>query len=396
MTLVSARTAQRTHVFTESVIREMTRVAHLHNAINLSQGFPDFAAPDLLKDAACRAIQEDVNQYAITWGSPRLRDALVMKYRDWYGIEVEGDRQITVTCGATEAMASVMLAVIDPGDEVIVMEPFYENYGPDAVLCGATPVYLTLEPPNYELDADRLRSLITRRTRAIVVNTPNNPTGRVLGQGELETLASVCREHDLLAITDEIYERILYEGEHIPLATLDGMQDRTIIVSGFSKTFSVTGWRVGTIIAPPELTEAIRKVHDFLTVGAPAPLQEACAVGLESLGEDYYSDMTRKYRERREVLVHALHDAGFRCRTPEGAYYVLADFSDISREDDDTFARRLTREGGVATVPGSSFFRSDRNGKVGGQNLVRFVFCKKMETLHEAADRLRRFAGRGA
>jgi aminotransferase len=396
MTLVSARTAQRTHVFTESVIREMTRVAQLHNAINLSQGFPDFAAPDLLKDAACRAIQEDVNQYAITWGSPRLRDALVMKYRDWYGIEVEGDREITVTCGATEAMASVMLAVIDPGDEVIVMEPFYENYGPDAVLCGATPVYLTLEPPNYELDADRLRSLITPRTRAIVVNTPNNPTGRVLGQGELETLASVCREHDLLAITDEIYERILYEGEHIPLATLDGMQGRTIIVSGFSKTFSVTGWRVGTIIAPPELTEAIRKVHDFLTVGAPAPLQEACAVGLESLGEDYYSDMTRKYRERREVLVHALHDAGFRCRSPEGAYYVLADFSDISREDDDTFARRLTREGGVATVPGSSFFRSDGNGKVGGRNLVRFVFCKKMETLHEAADRLRRFAGRGA
>jgi aminotransferase len=395
MTLVSARTAQRTHVFTESVIREMTRVAQLHNAINLSQGFPDFAAPDFLKDAACRAIQDDVNQYAITWGTPRLRDALVTKYRDWYGIEVEGDRQITVTCGATEAMASVMLAVIDPGDEVVVMEPFYENYGPDAVLCGASPVYLTLEPPDYAVDGDRLRALITPRTRAIVVNTPNNPTGRVFTLDELETIASVCREHDLLAITDEIYEKILYDGEHVPLATLDGMRERTIIVSGFSKTFSVTGWRVGTIIAPADLTEAIRKVHDFLTVGAPAPLQEACAAGLESLGDDYYEDMIRKYRERREVLVGALGDAGFRCRAPEGAYYVLADFSELSGEDDDTFARRLTREAGVATVPGSSFFHRDGNGPAGGRNLVRFVFCKKMETLEEAADRLRRFAGRG-
>src|SRR5688572_2156130 len=219
MTLVSARTAQRTHVFTESVIREMTRVAQLHNAINLSQGFPDFAAPDFLKEEACRAIMGDVNQYAITWGTPRLRDALVRKYSDWYGIEVEGDREITVTCGATEAMAAVMLAVIDPGDEVIVMEPFYENYGPDAVLCGAAPVYLTLEAPGYEIDGDRLRSLITPRTRAIVLNTPNNPTGRVFTRDEMETIASVCREHDLLAITDEIYERILYQGEHIPLAT---------------------------------------------------------------------------------------------------------------------------------------------------------------------------------
>jgi aminotransferase len=395
MTLVSARTAQRTHVFTESVIREMTRVAQLHDAINLSQGFPDFPAPQFLKDAACRAIQDDVNQYAITWGTPRLRDALVRKYRDWYDLEVEGDRQITVTCGATEAMAAVMLAVIDPGDEVIVMEPFYENYGPDAVLCGASPVYLTLEPPEYGLDGDRLRGLVTPRTRAIVVNTPNNPTGRVFTRDELETIASVCREHDLLAITDEIYEKILYEGEHVPLAALEGMAERTIIVSGFSKTFSVTGWRVGTIIAPPDLTEAIRKVHDFLTVGAPAPLQEACAAGLETLGDDYYSGMIGQYRERREVLVQALRDAGFRCAPPQGAYYVLADFSDLSQEDDHTFAHRLTREGGVATVPGSSFFRGDGNGKLGGQNLVRFVFCKKMETLSEAADRLRRFAGRG-
>jgi aminotransferase len=392
MSVVSTRTARRTHVFTESVIREMTRVAQLHDSINLSQGFPDFPASQFLKDAACRAIQDDVNQYAITWGTPRLRDALVAKYRDRYGIGVEGDREITVTCGATEAMAAVMLAVIDPGDEVVVMEPFYENYGPDAVLCGATPVYLTLEAPDYVLDGDRLRSLITPRTRAIVVNTPNNPTGRVLRREELETLASVCLEHDLLAITDEIYEHILYEGEHVPLASLEGMRDRTIIVSGFSKTFSVTGWRVGTIIAPPDLTEAIRKVHDFLTVGAPAPLQEACAAGLESLGEDYYQGMIDGYRERRDVLVGGLQSAGFRCRAPEGAYYVLADFSDISAEDSDTFSRRLTRDAGVTPVPGASFFR----GEGGGQNLVRFVFCKKPDTLREAADRLRRFAGRGA
>ena len=396
MTLVSTRTAQRTHVFTESVIREMTRVAQLHNAINLSQGFPDFPAPDFLKEAACRAIMADINQYAITWGTPRLRDALVRKYRDWYGLEVVGDREVTVTCGATEAMASVMLAVIDPGDEVIVMEPFYENYGPDAVLCGAAPVYLTLEAPNYELDVDRLRSLITPRTRAIVVNTPNNPTGRVFNREEMEALASICVEHDLLAITDEIYEKILYEGEHIPLAAMDGMRERTIIVSGFSKTFSVTGWRVGTIIAPADLTQAIRKVHDFLTVGAPAPLQDACAAGLEVMGDDYYSDMIEKYRERRGILLRALQDTGFRCQAPEGAYYILADFSDLSSQDDVTFAKQLTREGGVATVPGSSFFRSDGNGKVGGQNLIRFVFCKKLETLHEAADRLRSFAGRGA
>jgi aspartate/methionine/tyrosine aminotransferase len=392
MTLVSTRTARRTHAFTESVIREMTRVAQVHGAVNLAQGFPDFPAPPSLKDAACRAIQADVNQYAITWGTPRLRDALVRKYRDWYGIEVEGDREVTVTCGATEAMASVMLAAIDPGDEVIVMEPFYENYGPDAILCEARPVFLTLEPPDYRLDRERLRGLITPRTRAVVLNTPNNPTGRVFDRDELEAVASLCREHDLLAITDEIYEHILYEGEHVPLATLEGMRERTVIVSGFSKTFSVTGWRVGTIIAPPDLTEAIRKVHDFLTVGAPAPLQEACAEGLETLGADYYEGMVASYREKREVLVRGLQQAGFGCRAPEGAYYVLADFSRLSGEDDQTFSRRLARDAGVAPVPGSSFFRSEG----GGRNLVRFVFCKQTATLEEAADRLVRFAAAGA
>jgi aspartate/methionine/tyrosine aminotransferase len=291
MTLVSSRTARRTQVFTESVIREMTRVAQVHGALNLAQGFPDFPSPEVLKEAACQAIRDDINQYAVTWGAPRLRDAIVSKYLRRYGMQIEGDREITVTCGATEAMAAVMLAVIDPGDEVIVMEPFYENYGPDAILCEAVPVYLTLEPPDYALDLDQLRSLISPRTRAIVINTPNNPTGRVFSREELEGVAAICREHDLLAITDEIYEHIIYEGEHVPLAALEGMRERTIVISGFSKTFSVTGWRVGTIIAPPDLTNAIRKVHDFLTVGAPAPLQEACAVGLEVLGDDYYQKM---------------------------------------------------------------------------------------------------------
>ncbi|SVB42551.1 uncharacterized protein METZ01_LOCUS195405, partial [marine metagenome] len=292
------RTANRTHSFTESVIRDMTRVAKEHNAINLAQGFPDFPAPQLLKDAACDAINADINQYAVTWGTASMRDALVRKYQEWYGMAVEGDKEITVTCGGTEGMASVMLGVINPGDEVIILQPFYENYGPDAILCEAKPVFLTLEAPDFRLDPDRLASLITDKTRAIVVNTPNNPTGRVLDQQEMDAIAHLCIKHDLLAITDEIYEHIYYEGKHIPMATIDGMKDRTITLSGLSKTFSVTGWRIGTVIAPPDLTKAIRKVHDFLTVGAPAPLQEACAIGLNDLGEDYYTSMINDYSKR--------------------------------------------------------------------------------------------------
>ena len=280
MTPDPLRTARRTHGFTESVIREMTRVAREHGAVNLAQGFPDFPAPAVLKEAACQAIRDDVNQYAITWGAPRFREALERKYRDWYGMEVDGARELTVTCGATEAMVAVMLSIVDPGDQVIVLEPFYENYGPDAILSDARPVFLPLEAPGYRLDPDRLRSLVTERTRAIVLNTPNNPTGRVFDAEEMEAVAEICRSRGILAITDEIYEHILYEGRHVPLATLDGMRERTITISGVSKTFSVTGWRIGTILAPPELTGAIRKVHDFLTVGAPAPLQEACAVGV--------------------------------------------------------------------------------------------------------------------
>jgi len=381
-------TAHRTHGFTESVIRGMTRLANEHGAINLAQGFPNFAAPEVLKEAAARAIRDDVNQYAITWGAKRLRDALVAKYAEWYGLRVDPETEVTVTCGATEAMASALLAIVDPGDEVIVFEPFYENYGPDAILCGAKPVYVPMAA-GAELDLDRLAAAFSRRTRAIIVCTPNNPTGRVLSRRELEAIADLCRRHDAYAVTDEIYEHIYYAGRHIPIATLDGMQERTITISGASKTFSVTGWRIGTIVAPAAATDAIRKVHDFLTVGAPAPLQEAVAIGLETLGPEYYRGLAADYRARRDLLCGALAAAGFRCTPPEGAYYVLADFSAISELPDDAFARWLTCEAGVAPVPGSSFFSRPELGR----KLVRFAFCKTEEQLSEAGERLGRIGG---
>lgn len=385
-------TARRTNSFTESVIREMTRVAREAGALNLAQGFPDFPAPDALKRAACRAIQDDHNQYAVTWGSPRLRNALSAWYERRYGMEVDPDTEVTVTCGATEAMASIFLALFDPGDQVVVPEPYYENYGPDAILAGADPLFLTLDRPGYALEADRLREILTPETRAIVLNTPNNPTGRVFTVEELTAVAQLCREHDLLAITDEIYECMVYDGSHHPLATFPGMRERTITVSGISKTFSVTGWRVGTIVSPPSLTGAIRKVHDFLTVGAPAPLQEAAAFAYGEMGEDYFVDLLEGYRSRRDLLVEGLRDAGFGCTPPQGAYYVLADFSEMSDADDRTYAMDLATHGGVATVPGSSFFHSPEAGR----SLVRFTFCKELATLEGAVERLRAFAVAGA
>jgi aminotransferase len=385
------RVADRTLGFTESVIREMTRIAREVGALNLAQGFPDFPAPSLIKEAGVRAIQQDVNQYAVTWGSPNHRAALERKYARFYGMEVDGDRELTVTCGATEAMAAVMLAVVNPGDEIIVPEPFYENYGPDAVLCGASPRFLTLQAPEFRLERGPLEALITPRTRAIVVNTPNNPTGRVFDASEMQILADVAQAHDLLVVTDEIYEHIVYDGEHIALATLPGMRDRTIVVSGASKTFSVTGWRIGTIVAPADITDAIRKVHDFLTVGAPAPLQEACAVALDELGDDYYEGLVRDYRARRDTFVGPLEEAGFRFAQPEGAYYVLADFSDLSDLDDTAFSHYLARNAGVIPVPGSSFFSEPADG----HHLVRWAFCKRLETLEEAGRKLLAFARAG-
>jgi len=382
-------TARRTHGFTESVIRGMTRIANEHGAINLAQGFPNFPAPEILKEAAIRAIRDDINQYAITWGTKRLRDALARKYAEWYGMSVDPETEIVVTCGGTEAMASALLAIVDPGDEVIVFEPFYENYGPDAILCEARPVYVPLVA-GQELDLDRLAAAFSSRTRAIIVCTPNNPTGRVLTRRELEGVAALCQRHDAYAVTDEIYEHIYYEGQHIPIATLDGMRERTITISGASKTFSVTGWRIGTVVAPPQASDAIRKVHDFLTVGAPAPLQEAVAAGLETLGADYYETLAREYRARRDVLYDGLISAGFRCEPPEGAYYILADFSALSELPDDQFARWLAAEVGVASVPGSSFFSRPEMGRA----LVRFAFCKSLDVLNAAAERLATCSGK--
>lgn len=384
----ASRTARRTRGFTESVIRDMTRVARVHGAINLAQGFPDFPAPELLKEAACRAIRSDINQYAITWGSRSLREALAAKYRRFYGLDLDPEREITVTCGATEAMVATMLALVNPGDEVVVLEPFYENYGPDAILSGASPRHLRLEPPDFRLDPGRLAELVGPGTRALILNTPNNPTGRVFHRDEMEGIARLARARDFVVVTDEIYEHIVYEGEHVSMASLDGMRERTVTVSGLSKTFSITGWRIGTVVAPPDLTDAIRKVHDFLTVGAPAPLQEACAEGLDSLGEGYYGDLVRDYRERREILVQALQAAGFRCSAPEGAYYVMADYSELGDIPDHAFARTLARDAGVAAVPGSSFFRDEASDR----RILRFAFCKRAETLREAGERLRRYA----
>jgi aspartate/methionine/tyrosine aminotransferase len=383
VTIARRLRAARTATFTESVIREMTRLANQHEAINLAQGFPDFPMPTPMKDAACAAIHGDINQYAITWGSPALRLAIAEKYRRWYEMEVDPEREITVTCGATEAMASVFLALFDPGDEVVILEPFYENYGPDAILAAASPVFVPLETPDWRLDPARLRAAFSSRTRAIVVNTPHNPTGRVLTKEEISLIAELCIEHDAWAITDEIYEHIRYAGGHHPIATWPGMRERTVTISGLSKTFSCTGWRIGYAIAPAEQSQAIRKVHDFLTVGAPAPLQAAGAVGM-AFGPDYYNQIALEYRARRDIIVKALEEAGFRFSIPEGAYYVLTDFSDLSSLPDDEFSRWLTREIGVAPVPGSSFYHDPSLGR----RMVRFAFCKRLETLERAGERL--------
>jgi aspartate/methionine/tyrosine aminotransferase len=377
--------ARRTVGFTESVIREMTRLCAMHGGINLAQGFPNFPAPAQVKEAAKRAIDADINQYAITWGAKSLRDALARAYRELYAMQIDPETMLTVTCGSTEAMISTLLAICDPGDEVIVLEPFYENYGPDAAISGATPVFVPLRPPSFAFDPEEVARAFTSRTRAIIVNTPNNPTGRVFTRPELETIARLCREHDVIAVTDEIYEHIRYEGEHIPIATLDGMAERTVTISGASKTFSVTGWRVGWIVAAPELTAAIRKVHDFVTVGAPAPLQEAIAVALD-VGRPYYERLSSEYRVRRDHLVRVLDAAGLSPTTPQGAYYVLCDIRPFGFEDDVAFANWLVRDVGVAGVPGSSFFSRRELGR----HLIRFTFCKTPDVLDEAGVRLSR------
>src|SRR5882672_1378162 len=381
--------------FTESVIREMTRQAMQYDAVNLAQGFPDFPAPSEIKKAAQDAIAADVNQYAITWGAKNLRNSIAQQMQEWQGIEVDPEREIVVCCGSTEAMIATLLAVCNKGDEVVVFEPFYENYGPDSILSGAKPRFVSLRPPQtadteWTFDEQELREAFQPQTKAIILNTPNNPTGKVFSRKELELIRDLCVEFNVLAITDEIYEHILYEdAQHISIARLDGMRERTITINGLSKSYSVTGWRVGWAVAPPAITNAIRKVHDFLTVGAPAPLQEAGAVAL-ALPPQYYKDLAEGYRKRRDRLVPVLEEVGFRCYKPRGAYYVMTDISSFNFPNDVEFAGYLVKEIGIACVPGSSFYKHPKDGS----QQVRFAFCKKPETLNEAERRLEKLRSR--
>ena len=378
--------SDRTNLFTESIIREMTRLCHLYQGekgINLAQGFPDFPAPEVIKSAACAAINDDINQYSITWGAPDFRRAIASKLDRFYAIEADPEAEITVCCGATEAMISSVMAIANPGDEVIVFAPYYENYWPDAVLAGATPRFVELHEPDWEIDFDELRRTFNSKTRAIIISSPGNPTGKVFSRWELNSIAELCIEHDAIAVTDEIYEHLIYEGRHIPMMTVPGMRERTVLISGLSKSYSVTGWRVGYAVAQPAITAAIRKVHDFLTVGAPAPLQAAGVVAM-NLPDEYYSGLLADYRERRDFLIPVLQELGFKCNAPAGAYYVMTDFRAFGFEDDTEFAEYLVKEIGVAVVPGSSFYQ--RPGA--GRSQVRFSFCKKMSTLERSAELL--------
>lgn len=386
--------ARITETFTESVIREMTRVCDAAGGYNLAQGFPDFESPRPLKDAAIKAINDDYNQYPVTFGEPELREAISVKAARYNRIACDPGTDITVTCGATEAMIATLTAIVNPGDEIIVFEPFYENYGPDGILSGATPRYVTLHPPDWHFRPDELAAAFNERTKAIVINTPNNPTGKVFSREELDQIAALCIKWDCYAVTDEIYEHIVYDGaEHVSLATLPGMAERTVTINSISKTYSVTGWRVGWAIAAPPISERIRKVHDFLTVGAPTPFQHAAAAAL-ALPAEYYLQLADRYRKARNLLYDTLTRSGFRVARPSGAYYMLADITDLKArlevEDDIAFSHKLIELTGVATVPGSSFYSDPAKGS--GQ--VRFCFCKKWETLEAVEQALARLAGR--
>ena len=378
-------TSAKAGTFQESVIREMSRLCTASGGVNLAQGFPDFPAPQVLKDAAKQAIDDDVNQYAITWGAKAFRDGIAAKVSATYpGWEIDPETQLCVTCGSTEAMIATLLATVDPGDEVIVLEPFYENYGPDAVLSGATPRYVSLHAPDWSLDETELRAAFNDRTRAIIVNTPHNPTGKVFTRAELDLVSELCNQWDVLVLTDEIYEHITYDATHVPPATVPGLEDRTVTINALSKTYAVTGWRVGWTVAPPAITGSIRKVHDFLTVGAAAPLQAAGATAM-ALPASYYAESAAAYRERRDLLCEVLGQVGFGFRVPDGAYYVLCTTGELDpAQDSSAFARRLVVDPGVAAVPGTSFFADPADGR----GLIRFAFPKRLDTLRAAADRL--------
>lgn len=387
--MLKPRGSKKATQFTESVIREMTRLAQECDAVNLSQGFPDFATHQTLKDAACAAIQGDINQYPITWGAENFRQAIARDFSRRYGLKVD-ETQVTVCCGSTEAMLSTLLAVLDPGDEVVIFEPYYENYGPDSIISGAVPRFVRLREPDWSFDEKELEAAFNDRTRAIIINTPNNPTGKVFTREELTCIAKLCLKWDVLAITDEIYEHIIYDGhKHVPIASIHGMPDRTVTINGLSKTFSVTGWRVGWAIAPTDLAGPIRKMHDFLTVGAPAPLQEAGVAAL-AMPESYYVEMAAGYARRRALMCDILERHGFKFKKPQGAYYVMTDIAHFGFQSDIEFATFLVREVGVAVVPGSSFF----NDRKAGRTKVRFVYSKRDETLREADKRLAKLAAR--
>lgn len=415
--LIKNRISKKAGSFTESVIREMTREALKYGAVNLGQGFPDFAAPEDIKQKAMQAIAEDYNQYAITWGVKSFRDAIAAKTKQFLGLEIGPETEITVTCGSTEGMIAGMMATVDAGEEVIVFEPFYENYAPDAILSDAKPVHVPLYQTanGWHFEKDELRRAFNKNTKAIIICNPNNPTGKVFTREELEFIAGLCQEFDTICFTDEIYEHIIYKDvakvqssksevqslesevrsletedhspSHISMAQLPGMRERTVVVNSLSKTYSVTGWRVGYAIAPPDITSAIRKVHDFLTVGAANPLQQAGAYAL-SLPESYYAGLQKEYQQKRDFIVPLLQKVGLKCEMPQGAYYVMTDISDFGFTDDVEFTKYLIREIGVAVVPGSSFYHD----KSLGAQKVRFCFCKKDETLQAAAERLQKLA----
>jgi aminotransferase len=382
--------SRRVQGFTESVIREMTRVVSQHGGVNLAQGMPNFPPPRAVVEAAHRALDGDFHQYAITWGAPSLRRAIADKYRRFYGMAIDPERHVTVCCGSTETMLSTLLAVLNPGDEVIVFEPFYENYGPGCIIAGAVPIWVPLEPPDFSFDPDRLARAVSPRTKAIIVNSPNNPSGKVFSRVDLQAIADLCLRHDLLAITDEIYEHIVYDGlGHTPIATLPGMAERTITISGISKSYSVTGWRVGWAVAPEDLSVGIRRAHDFVTVGAPHPLQEA-AVSALALPDAYYLELREAYQARRDLLFGQVEAAGFVAWQPRGAYYILTDAAHFIKRlglpDDTAFAMWLIKEVGVATVPGSSFYAHPELGRT----KIRFCFPKTDDVLIEAGERLQK------
>jgi aspartate/methionine/tyrosine aminotransferase len=379
--------SERAERFTESVIREMTRVCLKHQGVNLAQGFPDFPAPAEIKEAATRAILGDFNQYAITWGTPVLRQAIAEKFGWYNGVAIDPETEITVCCGATESMIASLMAIVNPGEEVIVFEPFYENYGPDTILCGSQPRFITLHEPDWHFDEQELARAFNTKTKAIVINTPNNPTGKVFSREELQLIANLCLKWGVVAVTDEIYEHILFNGAtHTSMASLPGMRDQTITINSISKTYSLTGWRVGWAIASPRLTASIRKVHDFLTVGAPHPLQEAAAVALR-MDRTYYKTLAEEYQERRDFLAGVLQEIGFRVYSPRGAYYIMTDVGHLGVTDDMAFALDLVENVGVATVPGRSFYSHPSSGAT----KVRFCFPKRMETLKQAAEKLKKF-----